>query len=163
MLYPLATHRGSLVRSFALVLLGLTAFMAVGCEPRSEVRTYDVEITNHLSDPITVCLTKNGPPDETGWLSPEEIAENPMSHDPTRVGQLIPAGSTGRSGPVVGHFWPDTSAVVRIYRSSGQLEDFAALSFGNPKRLDVSLHPGVNELIIGTDQDRMTAWRKESQ
>jgi len=146
---------------FISLLLVLAAFAAVGCEPPAEVRAYDVELTNHLSEPVTVFFTKNGPPDEYGWLSPEQMAENPMSHDPPRPGQPIPPGSTGRSGQIVGHFWPNTSAILRVYRTTGALEDFAALSFGNLKRLDLVLHPGLNRFVVVPADPGFVARREE--
>jgi len=119
-----------------------------GCQPATETRIYDIELSNHLTHPVTVFLTKNGPPDEYGWLSPEQIAENPMSHDPAHVGQTVPPGSTARSGQVVGHFYSATSAILRIYAVTGGLEDYAAISADNPKRADMLIHPGLNRFVV---------------
>ena len=50
------------------VLLSVCA--AVGC-----TRSYEVSVHNKTPSAITLWLTKDGGPQEVGWLSPEQLTE----------------------------------------------------------------------------------------
>ena len=134
----------------------LFILLAAGCQS-AETRSYDITVLNRLHEPITVFLTKTGPPDERGWLSPEQLASLPISEDTARAGTVIGPRNVAHIGNARGVFGADTFAVLRVYRRVGTLEDYSALSPGNPKRLDVYLHPGVNHLLIYGDNDELIA------
>ena len=137
-----------MTRRLPALALAAAVFTACGCSPAPAVRTYDVFVTNKLPEPVTVFLTKDGPPAESGWLSPEMMAAGPVNQDPLDSGRVIGPGYTGGAAGVSGKFDPQTAAVLRVYRQTGKLEDFAAISPGNPKRLDVPLRPGANAFVV---------------
>ena len=145
---------------FILLLLAISA-LAAGCEPPAEERVYDIQLENNLSVPVTIFMTKTGPPQEVDWLSPEELASNPINQDPPHVGVVIPAGGGARRDGIVGHFWPNSDAVLRVYRNSGTLEQFAAISHDDPARLDLYLHVGFNNFILTDSRLGMSARRDE--
>jgi hypothetical protein len=148
-------------RLACLPLLFTALALAGGCQPQWQTRTYDLSVKNDLSQPITIFLTKNGLPYERGWLGPEELAQNPISQDPVKPGLVIPPGQTGGNSHVVGHFAPSTSAVLRVYRKVGDIEDLAAISRGSPDRLDIFLHVGVNQFTITSDENGLSARKDE--
>ena len=139
------------MRSWILLLVGIST---VGCAPTYQTRTYDVNVRNDCTDPVTVWLTKDGPPYESGWLAPEDIAvESPKA--PTHIisGLVIPPGKTGFTGPRKGQFEPQGSAVLRIY--GGQLDFNQLLASGqdDKNRIDWKLHPGTNDLVVSGPKD----------
>jgi hypothetical protein len=114
-----------------------------------EVRVYDVNVQNNASVPITIWLTKDGPPYEPGWLAPEDIAiESPKQPAKIIGGVVVPQGKTANTGPLKGQFEPSTHAVLRVY--AGQLNfDELLASPGNEKtRIDMTVHPGRTDLIV---------------
>ena len=121
---------------------------AIGCQSYEHV-VYDVQVHNNTTGPVTVWLTKDGPPFEPGWLAPEDIAiESPKQPVHVISGLVIPTGKTGFTGPRTGQFQPGTNAVLRVY--AGQLTFDQLLSFdqGDKHRVDQRLHPGMNDLVI---------------
>lgn len=122
----------------------------VGCSS-TQTRTYDVTVKNESSHPITIWLTKNGPPWEEGWKSPEDIAvESPKIID--RIGGVIaPAGKTAYTGKVTGSFAPQTDAILRVYLGEKKFLQLLAISKGNPDRIETVLHPDVNVLRVTDD------------
>jgi len=147
-------------RPFVLAALAVLALASAGCESIT-TRSYDLTIQNHLSRPITLFLTKDGPPDEPGWQSPEELAANAISLDHPHDGQIVGPGQTMVFDNIQGQFRQGTTAILRVYEKTGRLEDIAALSPGNPERTDVILVPGVNNIVIDHDQFGLTAQRQE--
>src|SRR5690349_9748573 len=90
----------------------LFATCLIGC---GSTKSYQVEVANHTSQPVTLWLTKDGPPREEGWLSPEDLttvqSERQLQYDfvvvdPTR---------TGYTDKVSGQFPSGTHAVLRVY------------------------------------------------
>lgn len=147
-----------LVRLGVLVTgIGLTT----GCQPAVEIRSYDLTLSNQLPDPVTVFLTKNGPPDEQGWLAPEQLAAGPINQDSEYNGQVVPAGGGLDIRNIHGRFRRTTLAILRVYRQTGTLEDIAAIGPNDPRRLEVRLDPGVNELIIGENQWGLSVQREK--
>jgi hypothetical protein len=140
------------MRSIAFALLVSVAAGLIGCGPPVEKRSYDVYVSNQLAEPVTVFITKDGPPVEDGWLSPEMLAAGPVNQDPKDSGRVVGPGFTAGAEKLTGQFEPATSAMLRVYRTTGALENFVALSPGNPRRVDVPLRPGRNEFIV-TDKD----------
>jgi hypothetical protein len=128
----------------------LLAGLASGCAS-GKPRTYDVLVTNDTQAPITVWLTKDGPPPEQGWYSPEDLALiQPDDYAPLPGWVLMP-GEQASTGPVTGRFEPKTRAVLRVY--TGQLR-FAEILARSRNRLDVTLAPGRNSLAIVQGQEQ---------
>src|SRR5262245_54356786 len=95
------------------ILLVLCA--VVGCKSYA-TRVYDVTVKNDAASPITIWLTKDGPPFEPGWVAPEELAiESPKTADKVVGGVIIPEGKSADTGPLKGLFEPGTHAVLRVY------------------------------------------------
>jgi hypothetical protein len=133
-----------------ILLLGLSA---VGC---SHSQTFDVTVTDKLSDPITVWMTKEklvkGNEAEEGWASPEEVAVG--TTDTQHLGGVaIEPGDTGHT-TLKGHIDPDDVAVLRVYRAS-DLNMILTLHRGSPDRLDIPLDPGVTDIDIVKDKGHL--------
>ncbi|MGD0463212.1 MAG: hypothetical protein ABSB74_12070 [Tepidisphaeraceae bacterium] len=134
----------------AILLMGL---FAVGC---SSSQTYDVTVTNKLSDPITVWMTKEklvaGNTAEPGWASPEELAVGTTETEHVG-GVAIEPGDTGHT-LLKGHIDADDVAVLRVYRAS-DLNMILALHRGSPQRLDIPLDPGTTDIDIAKEKGLM--------
>jgi len=126
-----------------ILMMGL---FAVGC---SSSQTYDVTVTNKLSDPITVWMTKEklvaGNQVEEGWASPEEMAVETTESEHVG-GVAIEPGDTGHT-TLKGHIDKDDVAVLRVYRAS-DLNMILTLHRGSPQRLDIPLDPGPTDIDI---------------
>jgi hypothetical protein len=142
------------------LLLTLVALLAAGCQSSVTQRTYNYQIANNLSEPITIFLTKTGPPNENGWLAPEQLAAAPISEDNSHEGKVVPP-NTQLTATATGKFIRGSDAVLRIYRVRGSVEDYAAIDPGNPKRADITLHDGNNNIIVSSDDSEMTVRRIE--
>jgi hypothetical protein len=121
---------------------------ALGCQSY-QTRTYDISVKNNSSGPVTVWLTKDGPPFEPGWLAPEDIAtESPKQ--PVRMisGLVIAPGKEAFTGPRKGRFEADTKAVLRIYSGQLNFDQLLASDQDDKRRIDTKLHPGVNDLVV---------------
>lgn len=127
----------------AILLLSLV----VGC---AHTRTYQVAVTNHTNGPITFGLVKEGEPYERKWASPEQATINGDKPSAAMWG-AIPPGRTAESNPVRGKFTRDSIAELRIYEGNLNLVEILAVSRGQPNRLDLPLHPGLNEFVV-TDE-----------
>jgi hypothetical protein len=134
-----------MIKVFALTSLLL--LLLAGCHSY-ETRTYDLTIRNDSAGPITIWLTKNGPPYEKGWLSPEDIAiESPKERD-VIGGVIVPQGKTAYTGARTGRFQSDTSAILRIYGGQLTFNDLLASSRDMANRIDLRLHPGKSDYVV---------------
>ena len=103
---------------------------------------------NQTLQPVTLWLTKDGPPREEGWLSPEQLGELPADEQRYDLA-IVPPGKTGYTGTVSGDFPKGTHAVLRVY--DGQKELFHILEddkAGQSNRVDQVLKPGMNRLSV---------------
>jgi hypothetical protein len=130
-----------MIRSIGIVLI----LVLVGCAPS---RTYQVQVTNQLSKPVTVWLTKNGPPEERKWWSPEDWAIAQPGDNEQISGVVIPSGKAASTPKISGRFHRGTDAVLRVYIGEQTISGMAAISRGSPNRIDYTLMPGPNELVI---------------
>ena len=136
---------------FPLLCIGL---MAVGC---ASPQTFNVNVTNRLSDPITVWMTKEKPSTdnryESGWMPPEAIAVGTIGSD--RLGGVaIEPGETAHTH-LTGHIASDDVAVLRVYRSA-DLNMILAMRPPNPGRLDIPLDPGKTDIDIVAKDGQLT-------
>ena len=134
---------------FTSLLLGLLLPLAmlVGCSSERDY-TYDISVKNDTGRQITVWLTKDGPPREAGWRSPEDLAMNVPPHEERFSGTLIPVGKTAYIDSIKGKFAEGTYAWLRVYDGRYDLSNLLAISRGNPKRADYPLDPGGNHLVV---------------
>jgi hypothetical protein len=121
--------------------------LLVGCE-QGQKRTYDVTVKNQSAMPVTIWLTKNGPPWEDGWKSPEDLAIESPKVDEKIGGVIVPPGRTAVTGKRTGTFAPKVDAILRVYHGQKLFDDLLAIHADSPNRTDVVLDPGVNEIII---------------
>jgi hypothetical protein len=122
--------------------------LTLGCQSY-ETRTYDVTVHNQTSEPITIWLTKDGPPFEGPWLSPEDLAIESPHRDESREigGAVVDAGKTATTMRK-GRFEPRTHAMLRVYDGARKFEELLATSSESAGRKDVTLPPGKSEYIV---------------
>lgn len=133
-----------MVRPLSLLAL-LLALPAIGC---TTTRSYDVTVRNDYTEPMTIWLTKDGPPMETTWLPPEDIAM--MRKWPAGVrlkGVVLQPGKTGDL-KATGKFDSGVNAVLRVYRGHRELDELFAISRGSPNRTDILLPEGRSSWVI---------------
>ncbi len=116
---------------------------------------FDVSVKNDLDKPITLFLTKSGPPLEDGWWSPEDLSFRTAAGDESIVGQVIDPGRTAASGPIEGTFDRGSMPYLRIYAGKHSLPDLLATSGGHPDRLDIPLPVGKTEWIVNRREGRL--------
>jgi hypothetical protein len=132
------------IRQLLLVsLLGVTT----GCMTHDV--TYKVAVENRLSKPVTLWLVKDEGPEQTGWLSPEQVAESSPSSDDELPDVVLKPSETGRIGPLSGAFYQGAArASLRIYGGTPTLTQMLATGRGGLNRFDYSLQPGMNDVVI---------------
>ena len=135
----------------SVVLLGLVA----GC---AQTRNYEVRLRNASGEPITYGLVKQGEPFDRKWESPEQAAIRGDKPPADMWGTLAPGRMADPSAK--GKFRGGAVAVLRVYQGSLDLPEILATSEGQPNRLDIPLHPGVNRLVV-TDVDGQFAANRD--
>ncbi|GEM_PF-25028 len=128
-----------------LCMMLLAMVMLVGCRSYG---TFTVGVKNETDEPISVGLVKNGPPMETAWASPMQIAVNAPHLSGSRWGGLVQPGETIVIGPQKGAFDSGTIAFLRVYRGNWSVQELLAISPDSPNRLDVPLDNGRSDWII---------------
>jgi hypothetical protein len=124
-------------------LLPLAIFFCIGCAAGTK-RTYDVVVHNRSEVPVMVWLTKDGPPVENGWYSPDQFLET--SPDTPSPGVQLPAGKTADTGNVSGTFPKGTNAILLVFRSGVEAD-----RHGSSHQLTLKLKPGKNEFAVSID------------
>jgi hypothetical protein len=140
-----------------LWLLTMLLALSWGCSS-VKPRTYDVSVTNRTNEPVTIWLTKDGPPYEEGWLSPEDYAIFQPGRIEPFPGWVIMPGEQATTGVIMGKFEPQTRAVLRVY--GGQLR-FSEILARSRERLDVPLDAGRSSLVV-TDQNQKLSVSRET-
>jgi hypothetical protein len=140
-----------LLRPLYFLLLTLAA---VGCQSQ---QTFDVTVTNKLTDPITVWMTKAKPVTdgqyEDGWVPPE-VAAIGTTGTQHIGGVVVEPGDTAHA-VLKGTIEPDDVAVLRVYRAT-DLDMMLTKHEGDPDRLDLPLGPGVTDIDIVKKNGQMT-------
>lgn len=137
---PVTMKVPTLIPWLLLILTGCTY---------TTTRKYDISVRNETGHPITLWLTKDGPPVEAGWRTPEQVALATLSSDERIGGVVVPAGKTAYTGEVKGEFISTASAWLRIY--DGQYKSISMLLAVSPRsrdRVDYALFPGKNQLVV---------------
>ena len=127
----------------------LTVICAVsgGCH-NVQTRQYDITVKNDSTKTVILWLTKNGPPWEAGWKSPEDLAiESPRADEPFPF-QTVPAGKTATANNIKGQFSPGVDAMVRIYIGQHTFDELLAIGRDSPYRIDLKLNPGPNQFRV---------------
>jgi len=135
--------------SISAAVLACVFATLVGCHSY-ETRSYDISVHNATQSPITIWLTKDGPPYEDGWWSPEDLAMlSPKQNAAREVGGVIvEPGKTADAPNRKGRFEPETNAILRVYRTASGFNDLLAIGSNNAARTDVKLRPGRNDLEV---------------
>src|SRR5512132_4152727 len=104
-----------------LVIVSAVAILLIGCN--STRKSYQVSVKNQSPRPVTLWLTKDGPPAEEGWLTPEQIVNESrqLRYDLA----FVPPGKTGYTGKMTGEFPTGTNAVLRVYDGEKEVFDLA--------------------------------------
>lgn len=140
-----------------LTALGIGMAALAGC---ARTEAFDVVVRNETAQPVTLVLTKSGPPYERLWASPEDlVVESPDDDERHSFVVLEP----GREADVslAGRFARGSRGLLRVYRGDLDLSAMSAISRVSPNRLDLPLRPGPNEFLI-TDRGRRLAAGKQA-
>jgi hypothetical protein len=124
---------------------------AVGCA--SQTRSFNIEVHNNSSKPITLVLAKDAGPNESLWATPEEVSIAGVSGDGQWGIGVVPAGKTASSQKVVGTFPAGSNAFLRIYAGDLNLGDALKAIPGSPQRVDVPLQTGSNSFTVMDKED----------
>ena len=93
-------------------------------------------------------LTKDGPPPEEGWYSPEQLATMPADLRAAYDLAIVNPGRTATTAKMSGEFPSGTNAVLRVYPGAKELfhiiEDGKA---GRERRVDKTLKRGMNRFV----------------
>src|SRR5205823_11978981 len=101
-------------------------------------------VHNKSDLPRMVWLTKDGPPEEKGWYTPDAFVQT--TPDTRSPGVQLPPGKTADTGNVRGTFPQGTHAILLVYRSGKEADQS-----GKSSPLTVPLRPGKNELAVEVD------------
>jgi hypothetical protein len=129
--------------------------LLIGCAGRTQ--TYDISVKNDLDQPITVWLTKNGPPAEASWLSPEDLAMSQNPRGEKIAGRAVPPGKTAETGAIKGKFPSGTDAILRIYLGQHTLDELLSIGRKDTNRVEVVLSPGKSNLIVRQRDGKLAA------
>lgn len=119
-------------------------FLSCACMQDAKA-TFTVEVQNISTTPISVALTKNGPPKEDHWYAPEDL---PPALADRHWGMLVRPGQTVTLGPQLGHFRENVAAVLRVYSGNPTVEEALAYGRKDPGRLDIVLWEGKSSYVI---------------
>ena len=141
------------MRPMKFIALLFVLMTAGGC-------AYQVELKNQTSQPVTLWLTKDGPPAQEGWLSPEQLAAMPPDAQPRYDLAIVPPGRTATTEKMSGEFPKGTNAVLRVYEGEKELfhivEDAKA---GKEQRVDQVLKRGMNRFTLVERDGQMVIQR----
>ena len=136
---------------FSWVIVAL--FFATGC---ADKRTFQLAVRNETARPLTVGLTKANGSYEPQWAAPEDAVITAKSDDERAWDSVVvPPGETRSAGPVSGDFSGGAEAILRVYAGDLELSDVLAISPRSPDRLDVTLTPGRNAIVIREERGRL--------
>lgn len=139
-------------RALFTSLLALWILPAIGCKSY-EKRTYDLTVQNQTEAEVVIGLVRHGPPFDTDWSAPEDVAILSPRNSGTDWGTRVPPGSSVRQFKENARFAPQSYAVLRVYRpiESGvpvTMDDMLAASAVSPFRKDVRIRPGQTQALV---------------
>ncbi len=143
------------MRHFLAILACCAGF--VGC---ARTETFNITVRNDTKTPLTLALTKDGPPFERVWASPEDLAVESPKADEQHGYVVLPAGREADVPAVEGRFDGGTRGYLRVYRGDLGISDMNAISGASPNRIDLLLKPGVNRFVIAESAGRLVEARE---
>jgi len=134
--------------------------LIVGCASTNK-ESFELAVKNQTGTPISIWLTKDGPPAEDGWESPEQLALRPQTS--TFGFRTIEPGKVAQAGPLTGRFAPGVNAWLRVYQGLHTLDEILAISRGSHDRLDYLLSPGRHQITVVEQNGRLVALEADNQ
>jgi len=116
------------------------------CGPTAQ--TYQVSVINQSATPMTVVLTKDGPPMEQGWMPPEDVAMMRKAPADLTVNGIVVQPKTKVDQERSGKFDNGTHAMLRVYRGEQNMKQMLGVGPDSMNRRDLVLHPGQNTIVI---------------
>jgi hypothetical protein len=129
----------------------LACVTVTGC---TRVDKFDIVVRNETTEPLTVVLTKDGPPFESKWAAPEDLAIESPKADEEHGFVVLPPGREADVS-LEGRFDRSSRGVLRVYRGELDISTMNAIRPSSPDRLDVMLQPGLNRLVIADRDGRL--------
>ena len=134
-----------------LALIAVVCFAAVGCARKE---SFDVSVRNGTDGPLTLVLTKDGPPFERLWAAPEDLAiESPRAEE--QHSYLVLPANRDADINLEGKFDRGTRGYLRVYRGDLPIPEMVAIGPASPNRLDLRLEPGANRFVIVDSGSRL--------
>src|SRR5687768_6703592 len=122
-----------------LLMLLLACVAVTGC---SRTDTFDISVRNDTAGPLTLALTKDGPPFERMWAGPEDLAiESPRADE--RHGYVVLPPGRVADVTVKGRFDAQSRGYLRVYRGDLQISEMSAIGPASHSRIDLILTPGT--------------------
>jgi hypothetical protein len=145
-----------MLRGFGIVaVVLLLGAIDTGC---SRTDKFDLTVRNSTKSPLTLALTKDGPPFEPVWASPEDLAIQSPGADEKHGYVVLPPGKEGDVS-VQGKFESGTHGYLRVYRGDLQVSEMNAIRSSSPNRLDIKLSPGRSTFVIVDSAGRLAEQR----
>jgi hypothetical protein len=138
-------------RTITALILALGGVSFIGC---TRTDSFAVSVRNDTTRPITLALTKDGPPFERLWAAPEDLAIESPHADEQHGYVVLPSGRQA-DVDIKGKFDSKTRGYLRVYRGDLQISEMNAIGRRSPNRLDLLLHPGPNSFVIGDADGRL--------
>jgi hypothetical protein len=135
----------------ALLLAAFWCSALIGC---ARTEKFDVFVRNETGGPVTLVLTKDGPPFEPLWAAPEDLAIESPRADEQHGYVVLPPGREADVS-VEGKFDSGTRGYLRVYRGDLQISEMVAINSASPNRLDLPLQPGANRFLIAEINGRL--------
>ena len=141
-----------------IALIAISALI-VGCNT-TRTDTFDIEIRNATSQPLTLSLAKDGPPYEPAWATPQDLAiETPKRREQWSGGPsgmaAVPPGKTASVKGLRGQFNSGVNGYLRVYAGDLTISEMLAKAKDSPSRADVMLKPGVNVVVVSEKAGRL--------
>jgi hypothetical protein len=142
-----------LVSTFVLLIVSCVTIL--GC---ARTDTFNISVRNDTAGPLTLALTKNGPPFEHKWAAPEDLAIEAPTADEQHGYVVLPPGKEA-DVDVQGKFASSTRGYLRVYRGDLQISEMNAIGPTSSNRLDLPLKAGANRFVIADASGRLTEHR----
>jgi hypothetical protein len=134
-----------------LIAVAGISLLLVGC---ARTDKFDVSVRNDTAGPLTLALTKDGPPFERVWAGPEDLAIESPRADEQHGFVVLPPGKEADVA-IEGKFDRGTRGYLRVYRGDLQISDMTAIGPASPNRIDLPLQPGTNRFVIADANGRL--------